>query len=120
LKTAFSNITANTVRLDANVNPNLTVNAGNVVTFGGPVKTVGIKATAQTSNTGSHLVELRVTPTGVFIDSPFSVNFDMSTSGNNLQDDFATLDDEIGTNWTWDLSKNPLAGLITHDLGTLP
>ncbi len=120
LKTAFSNITANTVRLDANINPNLTVNAGNVVTFGGPVQTVGIKATAQTSNTGSHLVELRVTPTGVYIDNPFSANIDFSTSGNNLQDDFGTLDGEIGTNWTWDMSKNPLAGLQTFDLQTLP
>jgi hypothetical protein len=98
----------------------LTVNAGNVVTFGGPVQTVGIKATAQTSNTGSHLVELRVTPTGVYIDNPFSANIDFSTSGNNLQDDFGTLDGEIGTNWTWDMSKNPLAGLQTFDLQTLP
>jgi hypothetical protein len=98
---------------------NLKFSPGNTALFTGPIQTVGIKGIAAATATDFGTVEFRVTPTGIPVDSPFAVNFDMSSTGNTLQDDFPSFENEVGTKWLWDLSQTPKAGLLKHDLGLL-
>ena len=115
---AFTEFTANGNSVNGTASTVLGFDAANVQ-FGSSTRTtVGIDIVQPTSTSDGSL-QFRVTPTGVPIDNPFSANFDMSSSGNNLQQDYATLGDEIGADWTWDLAKNPLAGLQIYDLGSL-
>lgn len=111
----FGEITVGNASVLAIQNPAIGIDAANVDYCGSTRKTVGIELIQPTS-TESGRIEFRVTPTGVPIDNPFSANADFGIA----QPDFATLGDEIGSNWVWDLQKNPLAGLQCFDLGTLP
>ena len=117
----FSNITANGNTMTPMLSNTIIFGTPNVQFFNHTVQTVGINTYVATSNSDTHRLEVRVTPTGIFIDSPFYANMDMSTSGNTLLSDYPTLDNtlEHDTNWLWDLSLNPTAGRIDHDLGTL-
>lgn len=96
-------------------NPAVDIAAANVQYCDHTRKTVGIELIQPTS-TDPGRIEFRVTPTGVPIDNPFGANADFGIA----QPDFATLGDEVGAHWVWDLQKNPLAGLQCFDLGALP
>jgi hypothetical protein len=111
----FGQITVDGQTLDALANPAVGIEAANVQHCGYVRKTVGIEL-VQPTPTESGRIEFRVTPTGVPIDNPFSANADFGMA----VPDFATLGDEIGAYWVWDLQKNPLAGLQCYDLGLLP
>jgi hypothetical protein len=116
LKNAVANGTS---LFDSYKTGNLKFNAGNVTLSTGVIQTVGILGIAAANANAFGTVEFRVTPTGIPVDSPFSANLDMSSSGNNLQDDFSSFANEVGTKWLWDLSQVPKAGLMKHDLGLL-
>lgn len=115
----FGEITVGGNVLLALDNPAVGIEAANVQYCGHTRKTVGIELIQPTS-TESGRIEFRVTPTGVPIDNPFGLDFDMMGNSIALQADFATLGDEVAAHWVWDLSKNPLAGIQCYDLGVLP
>lgn len=116
----FNNIMVNGNVLLSNTSSKLSLSAANVQTIHGNITTVGLSVIASNANTQASQIQFRVTPTGIPIDNPFSANIDMSTTGNSLGDDFAKLGEEVGSDWTWDLAKNPVAGLQRFDLGMLP
>jgi len=111
----FGEIIVNGETLSALENPAIDIAAADVQFCGNTRQTVGIEL-VQPTTTDPGRLEFRVTPTGVPIDNPFSANADFGIAAP----DFATLGDEIGANWVWDLQKNPLAGLQCFDLGLLP
>jgi hypothetical protein len=113
----FTNANANGVAFDSYQNANISFIGSNIVSVSnsGPftTTTVGVTGDANT-----HAVELRVTPTGIPVDNPFSENMDFG----NLDPDFQIINSslEIASNETWDLSGNPKASLINYDMGLLP
>jgi len=115
------NVEANGTSLFADITTsgNIKFSAGNVSLITGPIQTVGITGVKAANANAFGVVEFRVTPTGIPVDSPFTANFDMSSTGDNLQDDFSSFSNEAGTKWLWDLSETPKAGLLRHDLGVL-
>lgn len=115
----FGEITVGGNVLLALDNPAVGIEAANVQYCGTTRKTVGIELVQPTS-TESGKIEFRVTPTGIPIDNPFGADFDMMGTSTTLQPDFASLGDEVDTDWIWDLQKNPVAGLQCYDLGVLP
>ena len=115
----FGEIVVDGQTLNALDNPAVDIAAANVEFCGITRQTVGIELIQPTSTDPGRL-EFRVTPTGVPIDNPFGLDFDMMGNSTALQPDFATLGDEVDTSWIWDLQKNPLAGIQCFDLGELP
>ena len=115
----FNEIIVNGETLSASESPALNIAPAAVEFCNGVRPTVGIDL-VQISPMEPARLEFRVTPTGIPIDNPFGADFDMSSTGNSLQQDFQTIGDEVGTHYVWDLSKNPLAGIQCFDLGILP
>lgn len=111
----FSEFVANGVSLLATTSPTLDIAPAQVEFCMDTRPTVGIDL-VQATPTANARLEFRVTPTGVPIDNPFSAPADFGIAAP----DFATLGNEISSNWLWDLSKNPLAGMQCYDLGLLP
>jgi hypothetical protein len=116
---AFTEFSANGTSFDGSVNAAVTFAPEQVQFCGNTRPTVGID-TVQPTPTEPGQLTFRVTPTGIPIDNPFSANFDMMGTATSLKPDFATLGDEVDTDWIWDLQKNPLAGIQCFDLGELP
>jgi hypothetical protein len=116
---AFTEFSANGQSFDGSQSPSVEFAPAPVQFCGNTRPTVGIDIVEPVGTDPAQLT-FRVTPTGIAVDNPFSANFDMMGNSTSLQPDFATIGDEVDTDWIWDLSKNPLAGIQCYDLGSLP
>lgn len=116
---AFTEFSANGQSFTGSESPGVDFVPAPVEFCGNTRPTVGIDIVPP-SGANSAQLTFRVTPTGIPIDNPFGANFDMMGTSTSLQPDFATIGDEVNTDYIWDLQKNPLAGIQCFDLGELP
>ena len=116
---AFTEFSANGQSIEGSDSPGVEFAPAPVQFCGNTRPTVGIDIVDPTPTVPGQLT-FRVTPTGIPVDNPFGANFDMMGTATALQPDFATLGDEVDTDYIWDLQKNPLAGIQCFDLGELP